>query len=62
MIYIMNNFENNSLKAFGEWSKWCFDDYSTCSEGHAPFYKQLYSRVRKRYPMARFIMESYNVI
>jgi hypothetical protein len=36
-------------------------DFSSYSEGHAQFYKQIYSRIRQLYPNARFIMEPYHI-
>jgi len=36
-------------------------DYTTYSEGHIQFYKQIYSKIRQLYPNARFIMEPYNI-
>jgi hypothetical protein len=36
-------------------------DYSTYSEGHVQYYKQIYSRIRHQYPNAKFIMEPYYI-
>jgi len=36
-------------------------DFTTYSEGHIQFYKQLYFKIRQQYPNARFIMEPYRI-
>ena len=36
-------------------------DFSTYTDGHMAFYKQLYSSVRQNWPGAKFISEPYNI-
>ena len=35
-------------------------NFSTYSEGHIQFYKQLFAKVRSQFPQARFLMEPYH--